>query len=181
MVDTDGTTHSFSVKEPSSDTDSVDTMRVMQTESEVTGMALDTQKGSDLCWGKGIHPKFLIHQIQLLGRNRLTLFAASLLAMMYSWKLNKPDMTIEDILKIPPHPNSPTWLEIYNGNKGLEFDRSPEFYSDFGLVAENAEASLPIQKYIQWMNDYGPLWFVVPVSHSFPDSSILLLPCPDIN
>ncbi len=77
---------------------------------------------------------------------------ATAAAFMMSWK-NKAAVDIQGMLQgIGAY-----YLDKYNTNKPLYTSEKPDFISKLGMVSE-PPASYIVQKYIDWVNTYGPVW-----------------------
>jgi hypothetical protein len=87
---------------------------------------------------------------------------ATVATIMMRWKLNdETSLSVAGALAIA----GKKYVDKFNAGEGLKSSEKEEFVSALGMVSESP-ASYPLQKYIDWVNTFGPLWITTDSSAS---------------
>ena len=77
---------------------------------------------------------------------------ATAATIMMSWKKGAPQ-NVQDVLTAA----GSQYLQLFNDSKALPSNMKADFIAELGMMGE-PPASYLLQKYIDWVNTYGPLW-----------------------
>lgn len=102
---------------------------------------------------------------------------AAALTMMVSWKKQRNFASIEDVLRIPSTlgaSGGPMWLEVYNEDHGLLPPHVSQFLHDFELAAEGPQASFAPEKFVELLNDYGPLYIALSMTGNIINHAVCI-------
>jgi hypothetical protein len=107
-----------------------------QVLAEATGVQSVAQPNSRTCW-------------------------AAVSSMMCMWRDPEQFQSIDDVMVAA----GDKFVQLYNkgrGNgRGLPMSDKREFLTALEMVSEPGGASYPLQSYVDWLNDYGPLWITI--------------------
>lgn len=77
---------------------------------------------------------------------------AAVATMLMNWKQKKSMSVVDAMTSL-----GAKYLQIYNDNTGIMAADKPGLIGALGMIGE-APATYTVQQYIDWVNDYGPIW-----------------------